>query len=628
MASVSSLSRIWRHVPLQRLAQGSSLTIRSQWQSQRPPPTHVILEPSWRDDGHVDFQQIFTGNNNSNEQQQQQQQHVEMIVNQEQDVATSLGRVASHISIELRFASEEPSTSHPEQQKHAQAGSFFDSLPQSPPKPIDRIILDDGTIAPVERFPQNSEGTNCRVDYHDGIAHIRDNRKDGETASPDHKPPGIYLVIQVPERVNLVCDLPQGSITITGKVEGDVQLRTADGDIRVKKLRGHAIELRNDAPGNLIIASHLLEAQTLSIQTKGRFRAKQIHGHSVRVVVDRRPNHDDHPPAAATTTNLPERLSDDVDDAGSLVDVSALFVSGKGGAKVTVHGGGTPWPRRAIHIQSQHGPVQVTAERVTRPVNVNPMTEQRYPIVELGGINGSLELAIADTVAGTIVDREWSSCLVHVDSLSQDSVSLVTADRGNIAVTLDRKTESDLRIVSLPDADCLTETGALLAEEDDANLLVDVLRHLPLSRSGTRPQDKDEKSISIQTDAFTLRRETSFVSKHIAYVDGWVENKSDEPDSRFERKVRGDHGGGGKIRLEGAKDQALHGFSDDREGTNNTGNDDGYQRPLLAVAGTSRVTVETVSWLGAIARRYGLEESGRELGRTASRKGRPLVPSE
>jgi hypothetical protein len=38
-----------------------------------------------------------------------------------------------------------------------------------------------------------------------------------------------------------------------------------------------------------------------------------------------------------------------------------------------------------------------------------------------------------------------------------------------------------------------------------------------------------------------------------------------------------------------------------------------YISVSLAVAG-KRILVETVSWLGAIARRYGLEESGRELG--------------
>jgi hypothetical protein len=627
MASQTALRRLWRNIPLHRLTQGSSLTIHSKLRQ----PTHVVFVPSWRDDGNVDFQQIFSKERN--------EPHVEMVVNQEQDAQTSLGRLASHVSLELRHTNLSSSNHQHTSSQHAD--SFMDTIPQSPSKPIDRVILDDGTIAPVENFTELPAGTS-RVDYHDGIAHLHNDCRDEDETAPSTaaaaaaaaaKQPGTYITIQMPEKVNLVCDIQHGSITVTDKVEGDVKFCTADGDIRVKKLRGHVIELQNDGLNNLIYASHLLESQTLTVQTKGRFRAKQIHGSTVDVMVDRQSssyNNND------TDDDVCERIMDEEDDEGSLVDVSSMFVSGTGGATVTVRGGGSQTPAlqlRAVRIKSHHGPLKVVTNGVpVPPTCINPMTQQVFPVVELGGVNGSCEVSIENSGGGSVdtndIDGSWSSCLVHVDSLSQDSVSLVTADRGNISITLDRKAETDLRLVSLSDAECLTETGSLLAEEEGTELLVRVLRHLPALPNR---EPKDDESISIQTDAFTLRPETSFRSNDTVYVDGWVENKSDEPDSRFERKERGDGGSGGggdsvgKIRLDGAKDQALYGFS--AEGSS-TKDGSGYQRPLLAVAGTRRVTVETVSWLGAIARRYGLQEAGRELGRTASRRGRPLVPNE
>lgn len=169
--------------------------------------------------------------------------------------------------------------------------------------------------------------------------------------------------------------------------------------------------------------------------------------------------------------------------------------------------------------------------------------------------------------------------------------------------------------------DCLVEAGALLAEEEDSALALAVVRNIPLS-----PDSSDQISapkIDIMTKAFTERPEGSYQSSHIHFVDGWVDDNSFEPASRFDRKVRGDAGGsGGKIRLESAEEQALSGFrvTSDEEGAME------FPRPLVAVIGTGTIMIETVSWLGAIARRYGLDESGRDLGRTASRTGRTLQP--
>jgi hypothetical protein len=141
-------------------------------------------------------------------------------------------------------------------------------------------------------------------------------------------------------------------------------------------------------------------------------------------------------------------------------------------------------------------------------------------------------------------------------------------------------------------------------EDDDPHHLTSALQDLD-----AKSVSSHESRIRIETDAFTVRGNDSEY-RNIAYVDGWVENTSNEPDSRFDIK-------GGKIRLEGAVEQALQGFSSE-----------GVIRPLVAIATNGTIALESLSWLGAIARRYGLDEERDDLGRTASRSGRRLVPRE
>ena len=117
-------------------------------------------------------------------------------------------------------------------------------------------------------------------------------------------------------------------------------------------------------------------------------------------------------------------------------------------------------------------------------------------------------------------------------------------------------------------------------------------------------------------------------------MEGRVENRSEEPDSRFDVRTRGPSTstsassvsgpgrGLGKINLEGAAAQAHSGFSSggaDRSAI-------AAPRPLLAVVSSGGIDLESVSWFGAIARRYGVEEGrgGRDLGRQASKS----VPRE
>jgi hypothetical protein len=721
-AATAALRRFCRNVPLPQLGQGSYLTIRSALPSQDLPllspsnnvrvfpnirgvndatsliagiPIHVIVEPSWRDTGHVEFQQFFPKEMSTNRDGEAVlSQKFDMVVSQDK-TTPSLDRFAavSHVTIDLipriqqLHQGKEGNLDGDNVETHTEATKsdvYYNkniiSLPKTSfPKMMDRVMYDDGNAQLMEDSETNIihetqlRGT-TRTDYQDGISHLTSKAYSTnlETVLSSY----VVVTIQVPEKLNLACQLlhndytergyrsrtGSNSIAVRGKLEGDVALQILNGgDIYVSKLRGHTIDLQTTDGGN-IYASNLLEAQGLTMRTtgSGRIRAKQIHASNVSVVVDQR--HHCSPPALTetdvvrndeksnTVTTVETRTHDDTirifdedDDEGSLVDISSMFVSGRnGGAVVNVYGNdykaSKSLLRRAVRIKSHHGPVQVTASGLPMPIAINSTNQRLYPLVELGGVNGSCEVSIENTPllslargrvqpdAGTTPDGEWSSCLVHVDSLAPESVSLVVADRGNITITLDRKTEADLRLASLTDVKHIPEVAALLAEENDDSEIVKGLPRLPASdKTGEKLRSIDER-VLIQTTAFTMRPETTFCNSSVSFVNGWVENNSFEPDSRFERKVRGNEGGG-KIRLEGAFDQALYSFSDSK--TTMTSDDsknsnDNCLRPLLAVVGTDQITVETVSWLGAIARRYGLDESGRELGRTASRKGRTL----
>jgi len=613
------LRRIWKSVPLKRLHQGSTLTIRSKNLLPATTPTYVVVQPAWRDDGHAEFEHILSSASKANDA-------ADMVVRQEEDALTSLGRVTSHVSIELlqtsQAASEPDASNH--QSISAAENDLIGTVPQSGPKPIDKMILDDGHIMPMEDVSDIPVGLG-KVDYHDGIAHVRENTT---KKGMELKAPGIYLTIQVPEKVNLVCTLDNvGSITVTDKIEGDVQLRV-NGDIHVQKLRGNTLQLKN-GPNEIYVAS-LLEAQTVQVETQGRFRAKQIHGSSIDLIVDNSTSSSSKTTAASQQASEPTGSQQlkivDEDDEGSLVDVSSMFVSGNGVANVQIRGD-KPLQRRAVRIKSHHGFLAVSTDRLSKPLDTNEMTGEIFPLVELGGVNGSCEVIVDNVTKGESNVDDWTSTQVHVDSLSPESVSFVSADRGDISVTLDRKAEADLRMLSSSQELAIPwpEIGPVLVDDDDLNNLISDLRQ---KQETTPLQENDETGrISIQTKAFTGRQHSFTTGINLSYVDGWVENKSQEPDSRFESKTRGVDGSVGKIRLDGAADQALDSFS---PSTKTDGDTDGPVRPLLAVAGTQNISLETVSWLGAIARRYGLEEEPgkRDLGRTASRRGRSIIPSD
>ena len=537
----------------------------------------------------------------------------ELTIRNEKDRTTSLGRAESHVSIQL----------NPKGTSSEGIVFDWDSNRDSKKENIEKqVIFDDGSILPDSDDWLSPPSGFRRMEYLGGISHItKDKVEESNDAVSEAS-----LFLEVPEKVNIECDLLLGgSIFIHSKVEGDIRLMTTNGDVHVKKLRGHSIDIEAQGPNNSIFSSDLLEAQSLNLRLpgKGRLRAKRIHASTVDVQMG-----SDKSLRDSSEDQASHSLYDN-DDGGSLCDISSLYLSGD--ASIRVHS--VNRENQAVRIKSNHGPVLVETF-VPKPSAKNEMTGEVLPNVEMGGVNGSCEIFVrkmqddGDGDGDGDDDDNWTSCRVHFDSISPDTVSLIQVEQGKVHITLDRKVESDLRMVSATNAASLNMDDLMGDDDDEEDTirLQEGLRQLDQTSSANGRQE-----ISILTKAFTAKEEESPESgsdwKNIQLVHGWVENKSAEPDSRFDRKIRGESSGlsgGGKIRLEGAATQALQSFAKDSSGKGESS--DVFLRPLVAVASTREIVVETLSWLGNIARRYGMDDTRetKDLGRTATRRGRSL----
>jgi hypothetical protein len=408
----------------------------------------------------------------------------------------------------------------------------------------------------------------------------------GDTGEQIARESSLELTAWVPEKINLTCNLLEGgTISIDKKIEGDIHLFTKDGDVTVTKLRGHGVSIMTDSNG-VIHASDLIEAQNVVINTPGRLRAKRIHGTNIDVQIKK--------------TEPCEWSIMDIDDEGACIDIGSLYVSGVGGANLSVFSL-EALDGRAIRVKSSHG--HVTAE-ASLPLSFS----NKRPLLEFEGINGSCDVHInSPTITSS---DEITVGRIHVDSVAPNSISFVTSTFGNLELTFDRKVESDLRLLACADLERI-DTRALL-EDDEISRRAAALKELDKSTK----KGSGERRIFVNTNAFN-RDAGSVEFANVDYVEGWMDNKSMEPDSRFDVRTKGESGVG-KISLEGAASQSLSGFS---PGSTET------TRPLFAAATNGKISAESLSWLGAIARRYGLAQDGRDLGRTASRKGRPIAPT-
>jgi len=352
-------------------------------------------------------------------------------------------------------------------------------------------------------------------------------------------------------------------------------------------------------------------------------------------------------------------------------------------ARVTVDASATTSPTTSssglARVKSHHGHVSV---RAVVGGDATPRTENdlpSHPLVDLGGVNGSCDVLVELSSEEDVVPRDDDeeddravredtvvAARVHFDSLTPRSISAVTARKrvGDVHLTMDRKLEAEARLLSLAEAgvalpgdveawdlageeiddddedddddDCDGENG----NRDVKSLLLE-LDAIASNKDDKGFYDRDNNTaISIETDAYIgkwglepfrpndpnkndssdNRNETL---RTVQYTQGTVKNRSGEPDSRFDVRSRG------KIDVDGAASQALHGFRSKSKSKYDDDDDEASDcdadssLPLVAVATDGRIRLETLSWLGSIARRYGLEESERsDLGRQASRAPR------
>ncbi len=256
---------------------------------------------------------------------------------------------------------------------------------------------------------------------------------------------------------------------------------------------------------------------------------------------------------------------------------------------------------------------------------------------------------------------------VHFDSMSPESISTITSRKiggesecGDLlmnSITMDRKLEADVRLLTVEALHDHCVDAHSLTQSDD----MESIQHTLMDIANLCKNDKDidhkdkfrkKQSVLIESNAYVdgwyselnvpcgnemgadshskngERQQTlEYLSCHgIEYAHGSMTNRSGEPDSRSDVRtlVRRHDGGGsdgggkgggeGKINIQGAALQALHGFRGKWQETDSiiastTSTSTTAPMPLLSVVTDGIIKLETLSWFGSIARRYGLEES-------------------
>ena len=162
----------------------------------------------------------------------------------------------------------------------------------------------------------------------------------------------------------------------------------------------------------------------------------------------------------------------------------------------------------------------------------------------------------------------------------------------------------------------LDADGLLVDDEDGPRKECARLDALSDDPAASDIASSENGRIYVQTNSFRQTHSES-LPNGTTFVEGSIHNRSFEPDSRFDVKTKPSSSdvnrGIGKVNIMGAAAQALSGFS---------GKGGGDRVPLFAVASSGTIKVETVSWFGAIARRYGMEDRSKDVGRTANRESR------
>jgi hypothetical protein len=427
----------------------------------------------------------------------------------------------------------------------------------------------------------------------------------------------LTLTATIPEKCNVQCLLDEGGdIVVHGKLEAEdgFSFITNGGSITADKLRGDDIHLESrrgiSKSGNIHIKK-ACEAQNLHISVGGggRLRAKMLNVANSNVKVQ-------------SCGDRCKKLDDD--DSSALIDISSIFTSQSGeGVHLAVEssiGNCVDESIRKVRVKSSHGHLSVRS--ISQFSKLERLIEDEYgqniAQVELGGVNGSFDVSVENQTDDHCIESDVlnlpMAAKVHVDSLSPNQANILTSDVGNVSLTLDRKLESDVRFISTKFVNKLDPT--LLLDDDELTIIESLTGHdqyIEEENQNQKDVSTEEQKISIMTRAFKETYKARM--KHVEYVQGVVENVSQEPDSRFEVKTKGAVSVG-KIRTEGAANQALHGFSGGKSLTIEKN-----ALPLLCIATDGKICVESLSWFGAISRRYGITREHADLGRQANAGG-------
>jgi hypothetical protein len=303
--------------------------------------------------------------------------------------------------------------------------------------------------------------------------------------------------------------------------------------------------------------------------------------------------------------------------------------------------------RGLVRVKSSHGHIVIHA-KTNRMNDLTPSESSNStmaPLIDLGGVNGSCDVLLEgvpssssssyDSVntkqqhyIGPPSSTTPPTMRVHFDALSPESISQITScgillqsmnDDYNTnissltSITMDRKLESEIRLLSA--SEYTVDAHDITSEDvhDINNTLLTIAKEKTMPLIFGDRQQQEHPLITIETDAYIDGEydsldegvEQTLNSPHhhggmVQYMQGTMSNRSGEPDARSDMR------GKGKINVDGAALQALQGFQSGKKQSSSS-TSSSVLLPLLAVATDGGIKLETLSWFGSIARRYGLD---------------------
>ena len=575
----SALRSTWQSIPIPDMTQGSRLIVRKK--DHHHIPIQLIIQPQWRDDGNVELKQRYTTSydDHGNEVFYECRMNVDVITSEEEEQEEVLSGLPGSsdvtIDVNLNFVKKQVGDNYvsAESKDRAVVGSRG-----SRPDSYDDSLSGDGDIEDEEEGKSGSS----------------------ELLLSRNKPlPTIQLLAKVPEKLMSIRaqfgNENDDLIDITsGKLEAHSFVDLSARDIYVKKIRSDRVSV--DAASQIHVARQI-EADQLDIAINdckrsegeyGRLRAKMISARSANILVENL-NNDYN-----LVQNDIKKLDDD--DGMASVDISSFYITGDEGAVVTVKGNDNL--NRKVRIKNNHGHVCVFVDGKAQHSNESEVDEygQEKAMVELGGVNGSCDVQFSSIVDendhGNKTMDSFQSVKIHFDSLAVVSISSAHSTTGNIELTFDRKIESDLRLMSSPNTQNL-DIDAMVSECQ--RTVLSEVNKFDTTISTNISQHTGQ--INIMTDAFNAQ-DLPLKNRHIKYVQGYLKNISNEKESRFDVKQKSN--ALGKIDVSNAADQALKTFGSSSKNPS-------HIRPLVLAATDGNVCVESLSWIGAITRRYGIE---------------------